>query len=83
MWSILEGKENMGFIAFIAPAVTVLLWTIWGLAVFLVVNAVLISTFQQGCRAYFKHKLGFFQALHKQSQEDADEISSQFWQKMT
>jgi len=72
----------MGFIAFITPALTVLAWTIWGLAVFLVVNAVVVSSFQQGCRAYFKHKLAFFQALHKQSQEDADEISSRIWEEM-
>jgi hypothetical protein len=72
----------MGFIAFITPAVQVLAWTIWGLLVFIVVNAVLVSSFQQGCRAYFKHKLGFFQALHKQSQEDADEVSALLWEKM-
>jgi len=69
----------MGFIAFITPAVQVLAWTVWGLAVFIVVNAVLVSSFRQGCRVYFEHKLGFFQALHKQSQEDADEISEMLW----
>jgi len=72
----------MGFIAFITPAVTVLAWTVWGLAVFLVVNAVLVSSFRQASRAYFEYKLAFFQALHKQSQEDADEVSALLWEKM-
>jgi len=72
----------MGFIAFITPAVQVLAWTVWGLAVFIVVNSVLVQSFRQGCRVYFEHKLGFFQALHKQSQQDADEISSQIWETM-
>jgi len=72
----------LGFITFITPALTVLLWTIWGLAVFLVVNAVVVSSFRQACKAYFEYKLAMYGALHKQSQEDADEISSQIWETM-
>ena len=72
----------MGFMAFINPALTVLAWTVWGLAVFLVVNAVLTSTFQQMSKAYFSHKLAFFRELHKQSQEDAQEASSLLWEQM-
>ncbi len=66
----------MGFLAFITPAVQVLAWTVWGLAVFIVVNAVVVSSFRQACKAYHEYKLGLYQALHKQSQEDADEVSS-------
>jgi hypothetical protein len=76
----------MNFITFISPAITVLAWTIWGLVVFIVVfvvvNAVVVSSFRQACKAYYEYKLAMYDALHKQSQEDADEISSQFWEKM-
>jgi len=72
----------MGFIAFITPAVTVLAWTVWGLAVFIVVNAVVVSSFRQACKAYFGDKLGFYQELHRQSQQDADEMSALLWEKM-
>lgn len=72
----------MGFIAFVTPALTVLAWTVWGLFVFFVVNAVLVSTFQQMSRAYHEHKLAFYKALHRQSQEDADEMSALLWEKM-
>ena len=41
-----ERGSIVGFITFITPAVTVLLWTVWGLAVFIVVNAVVVSSFR-------------------------------------
>ncbi len=66
----------MGFITFITPAVQVLAWTVWGLAVFIVVNAVVVSSFRQACKAYHEYKLAMYRELHKQSQEDADEVSS-------
>ena len=72
----------MGFIAFITPAVTVLAWTVWGLFIFIAVNAVVVSSFRQACKAYFEYKLAMYNALHRQSQEDADEISSLLWEKM-
>jgi hypothetical protein len=72
----------MGFIAFISPALTVLAWTVWGLLVLHAVMAVLVDGFKQMCKAYHEYKVAFFKELHKQSQEDADEISSQFWEKM-
>jgi hypothetical protein len=72
----------MGFITFISPAITILAWTIWGLVVFIVVNAVVVSSFRQACKAYYEYKLAMYDALHKQSQEDADEVSSLLWEKM-
>jgi len=72
----------MGFVAFITPAVQVLAWTVWGLAIFIVVNAVVVQSFRLACKAYHEYKLAFFQALHKQSQEDAEEVRSQIWQEM-
>ena len=69
----------MGFIAFITPAVQVLTWTVWGLFVFLVVNAVVVSSFRQACKAYHEYKLAMYGALHRQSQEDADELSELIW----
>jgi len=66
----------VGFIAFITPAVTVLAWTVWGLAVFIVVNGVLVQSFRQACKAYYEYKLAMYRELHRQSQEDADEVSS-------
>ena len=69
----------MGFIAFITPAVQVLAWSAWGLAIFIVVNGVLVQSFKQASRAYFEHKLAMYRELHRQSQEDADEVSSLLW----
>ena len=69
----------MGFIAFITPAVQVLAWTVWCVFIFIVVNAVVVQSFRQACKAYHEYKLGLYQALHKQSQEDADEVSSLLW----
>lgn len=73
----------MGFNAFITSAGEVLFWTGWVLAVFIVVNSIVVSSFKQMCKAYHEYKLAFFEALHKQSQEDADEIRARIWEKTT
>jgi hypothetical protein len=73
----------MSFIAFISPAITILAWTIWGLVVFIVVNGVVVQSFRQMCKSYFEFKVAMYDALHKQSQEDADEISSLLWENRT
>ncbi len=69
----------MNFIAFITPALQVLAWTVWGLAVFMAINGVVVQSFKQACKAYHEYKLAMYRELHKQSQEDADEVSSLLW----
>ena len=64
---------------FITPAVQVLAWTVWGLAVFIIVNAVVVQSFRQACKVYYEYKLAMYRELHRQSQEDADEVNSLLW----
>ena len=69
----------MGFIAAVNLALMVLAWSIWGFGVLVIVTSVLVSKFKEACKAYYEYKLAMYRELHRQSQEDADEVSSLLW----